>query len=753
MEKFDNKTIAIIGAGLLQLPVIKAAKKLGLKVVVVDINPLACGVKEADYYIQSSTLDAETTAEKLEKFDKEISKISAVLTVGTDASYTVAVCAKRLGLPGIEPDVAIKATNKYEMRKTLISAKVPVPDFEIVDSYNKACEVIERMGSDCVVKPLQNMGARGVRRVCNLEDLKEAFDLALQYSKDRKVLIEQYIDAPELSIDALIYNDNIYITGVADRIIEYDPYFVETGHIMPSRLSEDLIGYAIETFKSGIKAIGINIGAAKGDIKVSSSGCYIGEIAARLSGGFMSAYTYPYSSGVDLMTNIIYISLGLPPVDISPKKNWCSIERAIIAPPGIISKIEGLSEVKNIKYVNDVFFDAKIGDKVAFPKNNLDKQGHIIVAAPTYREAIISSHRAIQTVRVKTDYVEDPDTYIPENQILEKAKARFNGKCLVCSDCDGQKCKGWMPGVGSTGNGGGFTRTIAKLREIQIVPTYIHENFTPSTNTNIFGFKLDTPVLPAPITGALTNLGGAITELELARSIVKGANHAGSIGFLGDGATPNKYKISIRVILENFGMAIPIFKPRYNKEMIFERLNEAEDAGAIAAGMDIDAASFLTMEMKGQNTSTKSVEELKEIIACTNLPFVVKGILSTKDAELALKAGAKAIVVSNHGGRISDSIISPVECLEEVSKAVGKDVLIIYDGGIRSGADVFKVIALGADLVMIGRPVMIYAVGGGIQGVRQYIDKITNELKKMMVFTGIKSIEEIKEYGRNFLKK
>ncbi|MCX7820738.1 MAG: alpha-hydroxy-acid oxidizing protein [Brevinematales bacterium] len=745
-----GKTIAIIGGGLLQLPVIKTAKRLGLKTVVVDRNPLAPGVKEADFFIQASTLDAELTSDLLLNFDKEKQKIDAVLTVGTDASYTVALSAKKIGLPGITPETAIKATDKYEMRKALRNAKVPVPDFEIVDNYTKACEVMERMGTDCVIKPIKNMGARGVRRVFNLNDLKDAFELAMQYSQERKVLIEQYIDAPELSIDALIYNNEIFITGVADRIIEYDPYFVETGHIMPSQLSEDLISFAIDTFKKGIKAIGINIGAAKGDIKISHSGCYIGEIAARLSGGFMSTYTFPYSSGIDLMENIIYISLGLPPKNLTPTKNWVSIERAIISPPGIVYEIEDNS--KNIKYLNDVFLDVKIKDKVYPPKNNLDKQGHIIVAAPTYEEAILASHQAIRSIRIKTSYEYEPDIYMPENQILDRARIKFNGKCAVCPDCDGQKCKGWMPGVGSLGNGNGFIKTIEKIRDIEIIPYYIHQNFKPDTRVNFLDLNIETPIFPAPITGAITNLGGAISELELARSIVKGANHSGTIGFLGDGATPTKYKISLKVILENFGMAVPIFKPRVDNSMILERIKSAEKAGALGVGIDIDAASFLTMEIKGQNTSTKSFEELKEIISSTKLPFVIKGILNPYDAELALKAGAKIIIVSNHGGRVSDSYITPIEALINVKKAIGNDALIIYDGGIRSGNDVYKVLALGADFAMIGRPVMIYATGGGSQGVRQYIDKITNELKKAMALTNIKNIKELKEKGKQNLK-
>lgn len=742
MEDLKNKTIAIIGGGLLQLPVIKSAKNLGIKTVVVDMNPQASGVREADFFINSSTLDAEMTSLLLEKFHKETRKIDGVLTAGTDASYTVAVSAKKLGLPGIEPEAALNATDKYLMRNALRKAKVAVPDFELVDTYQKAIESMERLGSDCVIKPSKNMGARGVRRIFNLEELKDGFENALRFSNNGKVVIEQYIDAPELSIDALIFEDKIYITGVADRIIEYDPYFVETGHIMPSNLPEDLINYAVDTFKRGIKAIGISIGAAKGDIKISQSGCYIGEIAARLSGGFMSTYTYPYSTGVDLMINIIRISMGLPPIELEVKKNWVSIERSIIAPPGIIKEIKGIEKAEKIEFVKNIFFDSKVGDKIKSPQNNIEKSGHIIVAAPTYKDALEASHRALRSIKITT--IEDDDQLIPENLLFDRARLKFNSKCAVCPDCDGRKCRGMMPGVGGIATGNGFTNAIDGVRQIDIIPSYINNTKYVHAETELFGLPLDFPILPGPITGSITNLGGAISELDLARSIVKGANQAGTIGFVGDGATPSKYRIGIRVILENFGLAIPIFKPRYDNKQIIERIDSARAAGALAVGIDIDAASFLTMEMKSQNTSTKTFEELNELVNSAQIPFILKGVLSPGDAEFAVKAGVKGLIVSNHGGRVSDSLITPIDALKNIKKAVGNEAIVILDGGLRNGGDVIKALALGADMVMIGRPVMIAAVGGGIQGVRQYFTKISSEFKKAMAFVGAGCIKELK---------
>jgi len=743
MEAFlKGKGVAIIGGGLLQLPVIRKAKELQATVVVVDRNPQAVGVKEADLYVPASTLDAEATAEALWQVHQEKHPLHAVLTVGTDASYTVAVSARRLGVLGIDPEVALRATDKYLMRQALRQARVPVPDFEMVDGYARALEVFERLGGDCVVKPVDNMGARGVRRVSTIEELKDACDLAFRYARQGRILIEQYIDGVELSIDALVVDGEIVITGVADRIIEYAPFFVETGHILPSQMPPEVIASGLDVFQRGVRALGITMGAAKGDIKVTPTGSFVGEIAARLSGGFMSTHTYPYATGVDLMENILRIHLGMGLGDVRPKRNWVSIERAIIPAPGVVVSVEGEERARAIPHVRDVFVDAMVGERIREPQNNLDKAGHVIVCAPTYQEALHASHEAVRAIRIRTNPTDDDGINV--NVLLERARTRFQGRCFVCQDCDGVKCRGMVPGVGGVGLGTGFTRAVERLRRWDVIPSYVHQAREIDLTTSFLGMELSMPVLPAPITGAITNLGGAISELELARSIVKGACHAGVVGVVGDGATPTKYRIGIRVILENFGMAIPFFKPRMDKAMITERLLAAQEAGAVAVGMDIDAASFVTMEMKKQATVTKSIEEIADLVSTVRVPFILKGILSAQDARLARSAGVAALVVSNHGGRVSDALVAPIDALPVVREAVGEDFPLIFDGGIRSGWDVVRALVLGADAVMIGRPVMIYAVGQGVAGVRYYLESIKNELKKALSLVGAENVESVK---------
>ena len=232
-------------------------------------------------------------------------------------------------------------------------------------------------------------------------------------------------------------------------------------------------------------------------------------------------------------------------------------------------------------------------------------------------------------------------------------------------------------------------------------------------------------------------------EKEYANAILDGCLECGTLGMVGDGASPKKYLIGLEAIKKHGGLGVPIFKPREFNLDIIKRFKAAEDAGALAVGVDIDAASFKTMSLKGQAVGPKTVEELRELKSNLKVPFVLKGIMNVKSALSAIDAGADAIVVSNHGGRVMDHMPGTAEVLPEIANAVAGRVKVLVDGGIREGIDVLKMLALGADAVMIGRPVCIAAFGAGQEGVSFYLQEKVKELKKAMILTGCGSIDDI----------
>jgi len=733
-----KKTIMIIGGGLLQTPVITTAKKMGYQVIVTDYNPDAIGMKDADIPIIMSTRDVQGSV-RVAKKQNEITPISGVLTVGTDASMTVAAVANALNLPGIKFDDAEAATNKLKMRMRFKEHNIPSPAFLPVWNLSDAKKGCKILGFPVVMKPSDNMGARGVMRIDNANQVADAFKFAKSASPSGELIIEQFMEGPELSIDAIIFNEEITITGVADRIIEYPPNFVETGHTMPSHLKIEMLEDACDVMRRGVKALGLTTGAAKGDIKVTKSGAMIGEIAARLSGGFMSAYTYPLSSGVDLMKAMIEVSTGQEPGNIEPLFNRVAIERAIICKPGIVKKISGLEEALKVPGIEEIFLNIKEGDTVVRPTSNVEKSGNIIAVGDTLQIAESAVKKCMELLKIETS----TETEISIKSINASAREKFKKICYACKSCDGYDCASGVPGMGGTGTGESFRRNGDALKKFKVITTLIHDEIIPDPSTSLFGHKISFPVMAAPITGSVTNMGGAIEEIDYNIAVVRGCKIAGTIAFVGDGATPDKYKIGLDVIKSEKSLGIPIFKPRKDNGEIIKRFIAAEEAGAIAAGIDIDAVVFKTMAMKNQEVAAKSVNELKEIKASTSLPMILKGIMNPRDAEMACKAGADAIIVSNHGGRVLDEMPGSMDVLEEIVAAVRGSITIMIDGGFRDGVDVFKAIALGAEFVLIGRPVTIAAVGMGVEGTSFYLNKIKDEFIKTMVLAGCKNIKDI----------
>ena len=191
------------------------------------------------------------------------------------------------------------------------------------------------------------------------------------------------------------------------------------------------------------------------------------------------------------------------------------------------------------------------------------------------------------------------------------------------------------------------------------------------------------------------------------------------------------------------GCGVPTIKP-WNIDTIKAKMEQAKESGCFAVAMDVDAAGLPFLKNMTPPAGSKSVAELKEIVALAGKPFIVKGIMTVKGALKAKEAGAAAIVVSNHGGRVLDQCPATAEVLPEIAEALkGSGVKVLVDGGIRSGVDVFKALALGADAVLIARPFVTAVYGGGEEGVKCYIDKIAGELADTMQMCGAHSLREI----------
>ena len=326
--------------------------------------------------------------------------------------------------------------------------------------------------------------------------------------------------------------------------------------------------------------------------------------------------------------------------------------------------------------------------------------------------------------------------------LRKNAREKLTGFCRVCPVCDGRVCAGEVPGMGGTGTGSSFKTNVEALAKRRFNMRTIHDVKTVDTSLSLWGTKLAVPVLAAPMTGTPYNMGGKISEIDFVTAIIAGALQAGTLGMTGDGADPSMWASGLQAVSANGGKGIAFIKPRDQKE-IMTRIRDAEKAGALAVGIDIDGAGLITMALKGQPVSPKTFAELKEVISSTKLPFILKGIMTPDEAELAVKAGAAAIVVSNHGGRVLDFTPGAADVLPKIVERVKGKAIIFADGGVRSGADVLKLLALGADAVLVGRPLVVGAFGGGAEGVALLLKKMKDELVSAMLLTNTASVTKV----------
>lgn len=424
----NEKTILILGAGLMQKPAFLAAKELGFKTAAVDGNPDALCASLADFFKPVDLKDKDGIL----AFARELNKsqnLCAIFTAGTDFSASVSYVAEKLGLPCHSYEAALNASIKDRMRSCFDAHKVPSPHYR---SFKTGDELPEDSNFPLVVKPVDNMGARGCRLARNREELESAVYTAQNNSRSQTVIIEDFIDGGEFSIDALVYNGTMTITGFAVRHIYFPPYFIETGHTMPcpsDKIDETKRRELIAAFALGVKALGLTHGAAKADIKYSAKGPVIGEIAARLSGGYMSGWTFPYASDLNLTRQGILIAAGMQPVELEARRVpvdftphsscafaqkpfdlyeipcvCCSAERAWISIPGRIAGIYGIKEAEIMPFVKNVFSrPVKVGSDVDFPRNNVEKCGNIITRAPSFAEAAEAAANAVSNIFVRLE--------------------------------------------------------------------------------------------------------------------------------------------------------------------------------------------------------------------------------------------------------------------------------------------------------------------------------------------------------------
>ena len=327
-------------------------------------------------------------------------------------------------------------------------------------------------------------------------------------------------------------------------------------------------------------------------------------------------------------------------------------------------------------------------------------------------------------------------------EILENARKDIGKYCKACPVCNGKACSNLIPGPGAKGVGDNAIRNYSKWQDIRVNMDTLVENKPVDTTLELFGKKFAYPFFAGPVGAVTLHYSEKYNDISYNNVLVSACAEEGIAAFTGDGVNATVMESATQAIKENDGCGVPTVKP-WNLDIVSEKMKLVKESGAFAVAMDVDAAGLPFLKNMTPPAGSKSVAELAEIVKMAGVPFIVKGVMTVKGALKAKEAGAAAIVVSNHGGRVLDQCPSTAEVLEEIVKAVDGKMKIFVDGGIRSGADVFKALALGADGVIICRPFVVSVYGGDKEGVKTYIQKIGEELKDTMQMCGAHSLAEI----------
>jgi len=392
----------VLAAGLLQIPVIKKAREMGVYVIGVDDDPDAPGMALADKAIVPGGLINE---EKLLAIAKEEQVDGVIHPCSEVAMNVMGRINDELHLCGISKEIAIRATNKHLMREAFEAYGAPSPKSYCTDDVEEGYRLFLSIGGKAILKPSRNSGSRGIAEIeqgLSFEEFAALFERSRDESRDKSVMIEQFVEGPEFSVEIIVSHDRVNVLQVTDKKTTEAPYFVELGHNQPSLFPAEIVDAVKDAAVKGVKALQLNDCAAHAEVKVQDGKPYIMEIGARLGGDFISTELTHLSTGIDMVAAAINVALGVNPCLEPVTKPQGVAIRYFTPKPGLVKAIEG-KELLERPDVYDAEIYVKPGDVVREVKSSLDRSGHVIVTASTAQAAIAEAEKLITAVRIITE--------------------------------------------------------------------------------------------------------------------------------------------------------------------------------------------------------------------------------------------------------------------------------------------------------------------------------------------------------------
>lgn len=381
---------------MLQLPAILKAKEMGLYVGVADYNPQAVGIQYADKFFNASTMDEDAVLRAAEEFRPD-----GIMTLATDMPMRgVSKVSDKLHLHSISYEISFKATDKYEMIKAFKAYGVPSPWYFDVDSYEDLKALEGKVTFPCIIKPTDNAGSHGVAKVYDFEELLANYEYSHSSSRHGKVIVEEYLDGPEVSVEVMVVKGKVNILQITDKITTGAPHFVEMGHTQPSRLPDDTQRQIREVAEAACKSLGLDKGPAHVEMKVTSArGPVMIELGARMGGDNITTHLVPLSTGIDMVKATINVALGEEP-DIMPTLHCGSAIRYFEVPFGTIKSFEGVEDAEKMPGVKQITFTKDVGEESTPIECSNDRIGFVIAQGTTADEAAKNCEEAMKRIKI-----------------------------------------------------------------------------------------------------------------------------------------------------------------------------------------------------------------------------------------------------------------------------------------------------------------------------------------------------------------
>ena len=388
------KRLLILGASIFQVPFIRRAKDMGLYVGVIDINPKSPGSREGDEYFEESLLEKEKVLAIAKQFQPD------GIAVGTCevAMYTATYIAKTLGLPFLDENTVDKARNKISMIKAFEAKGVPAPKYMIAHIGETPEWPYEY---PVVTKPADNCASKGIYIAETPNDLSRAIEISMQHSNTKEVLIEEYLDGPEVSVEVAMIGDTPLVLQVTDKITTGEPHFIEIGQSQPSVLLEKEREQLKDCASKAAIALGLKNCAVHAEIKMTHNGPKMVEAAARMGGHYIDSYLLEYSTGYDLQSAVIRYALGDTMHVDKIREGACSAMLCILSESGRIKSISGTNEARSIEGILHVCVTAEVGKEYSKGTSNNDLIGYVVSVAKTHEEALHICEEAIKTIKIQ----------------------------------------------------------------------------------------------------------------------------------------------------------------------------------------------------------------------------------------------------------------------------------------------------------------------------------------------------------------